>query len=125
VFLVNQRLHGPYAPFYYALIVCNILTPQLLWSFKMRQNVVVLFIMSIVVNMGMWLERFVIVVISLTRDFVPSAWGRYSPTFWDWATFIGTIGMFIMLIFLFVRVLPAISIAEMRELVSETSEANK
>jgi molybdopterin-containing oxidoreductase family membrane subunit len=91
----------------------------------MRQNVVVLFIMSIVVNMGMWLERFVIVVISLTRDFTPSAWGRYSPTFWDWATFIGTIGMFIMLIFLFVRVLPAISIAEMRELVAETSEADK
>ena len=100
VFLVNQRLHGPYAPFYYALILCNILLPQTLWSY-------------------------VIVVISLTRDFTPSAWGRYSPTFWDWATFIGTIGMFIMLIFLFVRVLPAISIAEMRELVAETSEANK
>jgi molybdopterin-containing oxidoreductase family membrane subunit len=88
----------------------------------MRHNVAVLFVMSIVVNIGMWLERFVIVVISLTRDFVPSAWGRYSPTFWDWATFIGTMGLFVMLIFLFVRVLPAISIAEMRELVAETSE---
>jgi len=121
VFLVQQRLHGPYAPFYYSLIICNILTPQLLWSYKMRHNVV-LFIMSIIVNTGMWLERFVIVVISLTRDFDPSAWGRYQPTFWDWATFIGTIGMFVMLIFLFVRVLPAISIAEMRELVAETSE---
>src|SRR6267378_531531 len=125
VFLVQQRLHGPYAPFYYALILCNILLPQLLWSFKMRHNVAVLFIMSIVVNIGMWLERFVIVVISLTRDFVPSAWGRYSPTFWDWATFIGTMGMFVTLIFLFVRVLPAISIAEMRELVAETSEDEK
>jgi molybdopterin-containing oxidoreductase family membrane subunit len=61
----------------------------------------------------------------LTRDFVPSAWGRYSPTFWDWATFIGTMGMFVTLIFLFVRVLPAISIAEMRELVAETSEEEK
>src|SRR2546425_4539023 len=122
VFLVQQRLHGPYAPFYYSLIICNILTPQLLWSYKMRHNVVVLFIMSIIVNTGMWLERFVIVVISLTPDFDPSAWGRYQPTFWDWATFIGTIGMFVMLIFLFVRVLPAISIAEMRELVAETSE---
>ena len=78
--------------------------------------------MSIIVNTGMWLERFVIVVISLTRDFTPSAWGRYQPTFWDWATFTGTIGFFIMLLFLFVRVLPAISIAEMRELVAETSE---
>jgi len=91
----------------------------------MRHNVAVLFIMSIVVNIGMWLERFVIVVISLTRDFVPSAWGRYSATFWDWATFIGTMGMFVTLIFLFVRVLPAISIAEMRELVAETSEEEK
>src|SRR5258708_33086930 len=90
----------------------------------MRHNVAVLFFMSIVVNIGMWLERFVIVVISLTRDFMPSAWGRYSPTFWDWATFIGTMGMFVMLIFLFFRVLPAISIAEMRELVTETSEEN-
>src|SRR2546426_302993 len=125
VFLVQQRLHGPYAPFYYALLLCNILTPQLLWFYKMRHNVAVLFIMSIVVNIGMWLERFVIVVISLTRDFVPSAWGRYSPTFWDWATFIGTMGLFVMLIFLFVRVLPATSIAEMRELVAETSEEEK
>jgi molybdopterin-containing oxidoreductase family membrane subunit len=125
MFLVDQRLHGPYAPFYYALLLCNILTPQLLWFYKMRHNVAVLFIMSIVVNIGMWLERFVIVVISLTRDFMPSAWGRYSPTFWDWATFIGTMGLFVMLIFLFVRVLPAISIAEMRELVRETSEEEK
>jgi len=99
--------------------------PQFLWSFKLRHNVAFLFFMSIVVNIGMWLERFVIVVISLTRDFVPSAWGRYSPTFWDWATFIGTMGLFVMLIFLFVRVLPAISIAEMRELVAETSEEEK
>jgi len=125
VFLVNQRLHGPYAPYYLALIVCNILTPQLLWFQKMRTNVAVLFVMSIVVNVGMWLERFVIVVISLTRDFVPSAWGRYTPTFWDWSTFLGTIGLFVTLIFLFVRVLPAISIAEMRELVAHTSEEHE
>ncbi len=78
VFLVQQRLHGPYSHFYYALILCNILTPQLLWLRSMRTNVTVLFLMSIVVNIGMWLERFVIVVISLTRDFMPSAWGRYS-----------------------------------------------
>src|ERR1700680_1817642 len=114
VFLVHQRLHGPYSPFYYALILCNILTPQLLWLKRVRTNPTILFLMSIVVNIGMWLERFVIVVISLTRDFMPSAWGRYSPTFWDWATFIGTIGLFTTLIFLFVRVLPAISIAELR-----------
>ena len=125
VFLANQRLHGPYAPFYYALILCNILTPQLLWIEKVRRNVVALFVMSLVINTGMWLERFVIVVISLTRDFVPSAWGRYSPTFWDYSTFIGTLGFFVMLIFLFVRGLPAIAIAEMRELVAHGSHSNE
>jgi molybdopterin-containing oxidoreductase family membrane subunit len=122
VFLVQQRLHGPYSHYYYALILCNILTPQLLWIRRVRTNITALFLMSIVVNIGMWLERFVIVVISLTRDFMPSAWGRYSPTVWDWATFIGTLGLFTTLIFLFVRVLPAISIAEMRELVAHTEE---
>ena len=125
VFLVQQRLHGPYNHFYFALILCNILTPQLLWFQKMRTNVPMLFVMSIIINIGMWLERFVIVVISLTRDFMPSAWGRYSATFWDYATFAGTLGLFTMLLFLFVRVLPAISIAEMRELVAETSEEQK
>ena len=109
VFLATQRLHGPYAPYYYALILCNILTPQLLWFAKIRTNVAALFVMSLVVNVGMWLERFVIVVISLTRDFMPSAWGRYQPTFWDWSTFIGTIGLFVSLLFLFVRGLPAIA----------------
>jgi molybdopterin-containing oxidoreductase family membrane subunit len=125
VFLAEQRLHGPYAHFYYALILCNILTPQLLWFEKVRRNIAALFVMSLVVNTGMWLERFVIVVISLTRDFVPSAWGRYSATFWDYSTFIGTIGLFVMLIFLFVRVLPAIAIAEMRELVAEQSQSDE
>ena len=122
VFLVHQRLHGPYNYFYFALILCNILTPQLLWFQKVRTNVAMLFVMSLIINLGMWLERFVIVVISLTRDFMPSAWGRYSATVWDYATFAGTLGLFTMLLFLFVRVLPAISIAEMRELVAETSE---
>jgi Ni/Fe-hydrogenase subunit HybB-like protein len=122
VFLVQQRLHGPYNYYYFALILCNIITPQLLWFQKVRTNVAALFVMSLVINLGMWLERFVIVVISLTRDFMPSAWGRYSATVWDYATFVGTMGLFTMLLFLFVRVLPAISIAEMRELVHQTSE---
>ena len=125
VFLVQQRLHGPYNYYYFALILCNILTPQLLWIRKVRTNVAALFIMSLVINTGMWLERFVIVVISLARDFDPSAWGRYSPTFWDWAVFLGTMGFFTMMLFLFVRGLPAISIAEMRELVAHTSEEHE
>src|SRR6202163_4445236 len=122
VFLVQQRLHGPYSPYYYALILCNILTPQLLWLRRVRTNPTILFLMSIVANIGMWLERFVIGVISLTRDFMPSAWGRYSPTVWDWATFIGTLGLFTTMIYLFVRVLPAISIAEMRELIAHEED---
>jgi Ni/Fe-hydrogenase subunit HybB-like protein len=125
VFLAKQRLHGPYAPFYYALILCNILTPQLLWFKKVRRNIAALFVMSLIINTGMWLERFVIVVISLTRDFMPSAWGRYSPTVWDYATFVGTLGLFTMLIFLFVRGLPAIAISEMRELVHEDSHGSE
>ncbi|HEY2460536.1 MAG TPA: NrfD/PsrC family molybdoenzyme membrane anchor subunit [Candidatus Acidoferrum sp.] len=125
VFLVQQRFHGPYNYYYFALILCNILTPQLLWIRKVRTNVMILFLMSLVINTGMWLERFVIVVISLSRDFDPSAWGRYSPTFWDWTTFTGTLGLFTMLLYLFVRALPAISIAEMRELVAHSSEEHK
>jgi Ni/Fe-hydrogenase subunit HybB-like protein len=125
LYLTKMRFHGPYSHFYYMLILCNILTPQLLWFRKARTNVALLFVISLVVNLGMWLERFVIVVISLTRDFMPSAFGRYSATAWDYATFVGTIGLFVMLLFLFVRVMPAISIAEMRELVAETSEGHE
>ncbi len=125
VYLVQQRLHGPYSHYYLALILCNIVTPQLLWFQKVRTNVPLLFLMSLIINLGMWLERFVIVVISLTRDFMPSAWGRYSATFWDYATLLGTMGLFTALLFLFVRGLPAISIAEMRELVADTSEEHE
>src|SRR3989442_949332 len=106
MYLVDQRLHGPYSGYYFALILCNIITPQLLWFQKVRANVAALFVMSLVINLGMWLERFVIVVISLTRDFVPGAWGRYQATFWDYSTFIGTMGLFVSLLFLFVRGLP-------------------
>jgi len=122
LYLTQMRFHGPYKHFYFALILCNILVPQLLWFQKVRTNVPALFLMSLVINLGMWLERFVIVVISLTRDFMPSAWGRYSATVWDYATFAGTLGLFTTLMFLFVRGLPAIAIAEMRELVAHTSE---
>jgi Ni/Fe-hydrogenase subunit HybB-like protein len=79
----------------------------------------VLFVISILVNVGMWMERFVIVVTSLHRDFVPSSWGMYTPTFWDWATLFGSIGLFLCLLFLFVRFLPMISMSEMRMLLPE------
>ncbi len=110
---------GTYWWTYWLLILCNILIPQLLWSRKVRLHTWAVFVISLVVNMGMWLERFVIVVTSLTRDFVPSSWGMYYPTVWDWATYVGTIGVFLSLMFLFIRGVPAISIFEMREVVHE------
>src|SRR6266851_2934257 len=125
IFLSLNRLGGPYRVLYWALIACNILAPQLLWFRKVRTNVPVLFVMSIVVNIGMWLERFVIVVVSLHRDFMPSAWGMYKPSIWDWTMFGGTIGLFLALLFLFIRFLPVISIAEMRELVAHTGGEEK
>src|SRR5438270_2468386 len=118
-FMILNRMTGPYAPCYWALIFCNILTPQTLWFKKVRANVPLLFIISLIVNVGMWLERFVIVVTSLHRDFLPSSWGNYAPTFWDWSTFVGTIGLFLSLLFLFLRFLPMISIAEMRTILPE------
>jgi molybdopterin-containing oxidoreductase family membrane subunit len=115
--MMTNRWTGPYAPYYWALIFCNLLVPQLLWFERFQSSVPWLFAISVVVSIGMWLERFVIVVTSLHRDFLPSSWGMYYPTVWDWATFIGTLGLFFTLIFIFVRVLPAISIFEMRTLV--------
>jgi molybdopterin-containing oxidoreductase family membrane subunit len=117
--MVSNRFTGPYAPLYWALLVCNALIPQMLWFRRVRTNVFALFGVAMVVNVGMWLERFIIVVTSLHRDFLPSSWGMYYPTGWDWALFVGTIGLFFALLFLFVRFLPMISIFEMRELVEE------
>jgi molybdopterin-containing oxidoreductase family membrane subunit len=114
-----NRWTGPYAPFYWALIACNVVIPQSLWFRRIRTSIPALFIISLIVNVGMWLERFVIIVTSLSRDFTPSAWGMFRPSFWDWSTYFGTIGLFVMLIFLFCRFLPMISIFEMRTLVPE------
>ena len=114
-----NRMLGPYAASYWALIFCNIVTPQALWFKKVRSTPGILFVVAMIVNVGMWLERFVIVVTRLHRDFLPSSWGMYHGTVWDWATFIGTLGLFLSLLFLFIRFLPMISIFEMRTLVPE------
>jgi len=121
MFVALNRAWGPYKYYYWALIFCNILAPQLLWISRVRRNVKALFGLALIINVGMWLERFIIVVTSLHRDFLTSSWGMYAPTRWDWAIFIGTIGLFVALLFLFIRFLPMISIFEMRELVEETS----
>jgi len=118
-FVSLNRTTGPYAFFYWALIVCNIAIPQALWFTRVRTSVPVLFVIALIINIGMWLERFIIVVTSLHRDFLTSSWGMYSPTFWDWSTFVGSIGLFLALLFLFLRFLPMISIAEMRAILPE------
>src|SRR5262249_34892363 len=114
-----NRLHGPYSFWYLSLLTCNIFIPQVLWIRKLRTSPVALFFISLVILIGMWLERFVIVVMSLHRDFLTSSWGMYYPTRWDWMTYIGTIGMFLTAMFLFLRILPMISIFEMRTLLPE------
>jgi molybdopterin-containing oxidoreductase family membrane subunit len=121
-YMIMNRMTGPYAFFYWLLIACNIVIPQVLWSRKVRNSIPILFVVALIVNVGMWLERFVIVVVSLHRDYIPSAWGTYMPTRWDWATYVGTIGLFLTLFYLFIRFLPMISIVEMRSLVEETNE---
>src|SRR5215470_13969739 len=118
-FVPMNRMFGPYAVYYWALILCNVVIPQALWLKRVRTTVPLLFAISIVINIGMWLERFVIIVLSLHRDFLTSSWGRYAPTFWDWSTFLGTIGLFLSLLFLFLRFLPMISIFEMRTILPE------
>jgi Ni/Fe-hydrogenase subunit HybB-like protein len=119
-FMLWNRAFGPYAPLYWLLLTCNIAVPQLLWFGRVRRNVYLLFSLALVINVGMWLERFIIVVVSLHRDYLPSSWGFYKPTFWDWSTYLGTIGLFAALMFLFIRLLPMISIFEMREMVEES-----
>jgi len=118
--LKNRIYYGPYAWSYWVLMLCNFLVPQLLWSKRLRRNIAVLFTVAMFVNVGMWLERFVIIVTSLHRDFLPSSWEMYYPTKWDFITLFGTIGLFTTLMFLFVRLLPLIAIFEMHSLLPQS-----
>ncbi len=105
---------GPYASMYWALWTCNVIIPQLLWFKRIRQHPAALFLLAGIINIGMWLERYVIIVISLSRDFLPSSWGMYQGSPWDWSMFLGSMGLFVTLLYLFIRFLPVISIFEMR-----------
>ena len=124
-YMIMNRMFGPYGWMYWLLILFNILIPQLLWVRRVHANVPLLFLIAISVNIGMWLERYVIVVTSLHRDFMPSAWGMYSGTIFDYGMLVGSIGLFVCMLFLFIRFLPMISIFEMRELVHELDEQRK
>ncbi|MCX8072123.1 MAG: polysulfide reductase NrfD [Candidatus Binatia bacterium] len=124
-FMVKNRLTGPYQTLYFALILTNVVIPQLLWFQRVRTNIPLLFMVAMSINIGMWLERYVIIVVSLHRDFLPSSWGMYAGTIFDYGTFIGTIGLFLTLLFLFIRLLPMISIFEMRTLLPEAKVKEK
>jgi molybdopterin-containing oxidoreductase family membrane subunit len=124
-YVMKDRLLGTYGFAYWVVLGCNVLAPQILWSGKARRNVPLLFILALVINIGMWSERFVIVVQSLHRDYLPSAWRNFVPTIWDWATLLGSIGLFLTLMFLFVRFLPVISMSEMRSLLHSTRSGER
>ena len=114
-----NRMTGPYRYFYWSLVFCNIVAPNVLWFKRVRGTPALLFISSMVVLVGMWLERFVIIVSSLAQDFLPSSWSVFQATRWDWLTYFGTIGLFLFLFFLFIRLLPMISIFEVRTLLPQ------
>lgn len=113
-FAFLNRAFGPYAWAYWTMITCNVLVPQLFWFKKLRKNVPFLFIASIFINIGMWFERFVITVTSLSRDFLPSSWDYFSPTLFDILIFIGSFGLFLTGFLLFVRFLPIVSMSEVK-----------
>ncbi|HXR56279.1 MAG TPA: NrfD/PsrC family molybdoenzyme membrane anchor subunit [Casimicrobiaceae bacterium] len=113
--MIKIRYFGPYAPISWSVILCNVLIPQALWSGKLRRTPLALFCLGLVVLLGMWLERFMIIVASLERDFLPSSWHMFYPTFWDLATLAGSVGAFAFMFLLFLRFLPAISMSELRK----------
>jgi Ni/Fe-hydrogenase subunit HybB-like protein len=117
-----DRAFGAYGWVFWCLMLLNCVIPQLLWSRNVRTNDLALFFVALSINIGMWVERFVIVVQSLHNDFVPSSWGMFIPTKWDVITLLGSIGLFLMLLFLFIRYVPMISITESRELIAQRKE---
>jgi molybdopterin-containing oxidoreductase family membrane subunit len=119
-YMIKNRMAGPYWPLYWSLILCNGVIPMVLWSPRVRRNIPAVWVTSVIVSIGMWLERFIIIPASLHREFLPSMWHMYTPSPWDWGMFVGSIGLFTFLMFLFIRFLPIISIAEMKDLLHRT-----
>jgi molybdopterin-containing oxidoreductase family membrane subunit len=115
-YLAIDRLIGHYAWTYWLTIFCNVVVPQSLWFRRVRASPLTLFVITVIINVGMWTERFMLIVTSLHRTFLPSSWHDFVPTFWDWSTLIGSLGAFVLLFLLFARFFPVISMAEMRHL---------
>jgi len=121
LFTFINRATGPYAWAYWSMVSCNVISPQIFWFKKARQNLKLIFVVSIFVNIGMWFERFVIIVTSLHRDFLPSSWGYFKPTLIDVLTFGGTFGLFFTLFLLFIRFLPMVAVAEVKSVMPEAN----
>jgi molybdopterin-containing oxidoreductase family membrane subunit len=117
-FAFQNRLFGPFGWAYGIMVLCNVITPQLLWIRKVRSSLVWIFAISILVNVGMWFERFVIIVTGLHRDFLPSSWTSYAPTWIELATLVGSFGLFFTLFLLFCRFLPMIAIGEVKSVIA-------
>jgi molybdopterin-containing oxidoreductase family membrane subunit len=117
-----NRIQGPYAWAYWSMMTCNVVSPQLFWIKKIRTSIAATFILSIVVNIGMWFERFVIIVTSLHRDYVPSSWTMFHPTMYDIGQFLFTVGFFFGAFLLFAKFFPVINMAEVKSIISVGSE---
>ena len=117
--MIYNRIFGPYWWAFWSLMLCNVIAIQPLWLKRVRQSTFLLFLISLIVSVGMWLERYVIVAVTLTHDFLPSSWGEFNPTLYDWTFYIGSMGLFATLFFLFIRLLPSIATTEMKELAHE------
>ncbi|HPU24207.1 MAG TPA: polysulfide reductase NrfD, partial [Candidatus Kapabacteria bacterium] len=113
-FVFINRAFGPYAWAYWIMVSCNVVFPQLFWFKKIRRNIPIMFVIAVLVNVGMWFERFVIIVTSLAHDFMPSSWAYYKPTLVDFGILIGSSGLFFTLLLLFIKAMPVISIAEVK-----------
>jgi molybdopterin-containing oxidoreductase family membrane subunit len=114
-----NRAFGPYWWAYWIMASCNVFIPQIFWWRKARRNIAIMFAVSLFVNIGMWFERYVIVVTSLHRDFLPSSWSMYFPTWWDWGWTFGSFGVFFSLFLLFVRFFPTIAASEVKSVMPE------
>jgi molybdopterin-containing oxidoreductase family membrane subunit len=117
-----NRATGPYWWAYAAMMTCNVISPQLMWFKKIRRNLVITFILSIIVNIGMWFERFVIIVTSIHRDYITSSWTQFHPTYVDMGVFLGTIGLFFVLFLLYSRVFPVLALNEVKTILRATGE---
>jgi molybdopterin-containing oxidoreductase family membrane subunit len=120
--LVAWEFTGAYGPLFWALLVCNVAVPQALWLGSVRRNLDAVFCIAVLINIGMWLERILIVWNTLSHDYMPSAWRLFLPTLWDWLTTFGSLGLFALMFLVFVRLLPSVSMHEVRHLVAEEIE---